>query len=596
MDPEKNSEVPEKLESPQQEVEAAVVTQLEESAGPEKPAAADEEEEKKEQPAVNGSGDAAANDNVPVEDDSPCETSEAKPTVPVAAPEEPDTEPEKRDLEPEKENKPETELVAQTIQEEAAPRQLAEPQPPSPEKVEAVAEAQQEVVKEASTQDGGKGVEVSEEKPAEASVQGEEVKVAETLPPAEPKKEGELEKTAKSGDPTSGEPSAAAIVPSADSLAFPLLQHEKTKDALLGSRTLVVIRGLPGSGKTFLSRALADAYKDRCSVFCADDYAESGESGADAHKALDEAVVACCADVPSVLVVVDDTNHTLERLARLGELAREHRMVAVFLEPRTEWCTDAAHLAKVTGRKPAVVTAMKRQLDEVRLPLFFGWFLLSPMQDQLRSMSSDFLTALDAFKKNAVGSSVKEGQEVPLDQYFQPKGSLHCTTKFCDYGKAEGAKEYAEKPAVSELYGSVFDLKVSALFVTPRTFGARVRLTEEQLVLWPADAEKEAEASVPGAAALPMGSRAHITLGCAAGVEPVQTGLDLLEILVLNQVEPVTDLELGSLRFYGEGRWMLELKEPMCAAACFSSFYKRKGPSHEQGKKEPKKKKNCAIL
>lgn len=146
------------------------------------------------------------------------------------------------------------------------------------------------------------------------------------------------------------------------------------------------------------------------------------------------------------------------------------------------------------------------------------------------------------------------------------------------------------------MYGSVFDLAVSALFVTPRTFGARVRLTDEQLVLWPADAEKEAEPSVPGAASLPLGSRAHITLGCAEGVEPVQTGLDLLEILVLPEVEPVTDLELGSLRFYGEGRWMLELKEPMCAAACFSSFYKRRGPSHEKGKRDPRKKKNCAIL
>ncbi|XP_061557352.1 2',3'-cyclic-nucleotide 3'-phosphodiesterase [Phycodurus eques] len=600
MDPENNGEVSEMLESPQQEVEVAVATQLAESAEPEKPAAAENL-----LLVVNGSSAAATNDTVPVEDDSPRETPEAEPLVSVAAPEEPDKapEPEKQELEPEKENEPEpvsepvpeAELVPQTTQEEAVPQQPGEPQPPSPKKVEAIVEAQ-EVVKEALTQNDGKKTEVSEEKPAEATVQGEEVKQAEVVPPVVPKKEGTLEKSAKSADPTGAEASDAATVPSADSLSFPLLKHEKTKDALRSSRTLVVIRGLPGSGKTFLSRALADAYKEHCSVFCADDYAENADSGADTHKALDEAVVACCADTPSVLVVVDDTNHTQERLARLGELAREHRMVVVFLEPRTEWSTDAVQLTKLTGRKPATITAMKRQLEEVRLPLFFGWFLLPLVQDQLRSTSSDFLTTLDDFKKNAVGSSVKEGQEVPLEQYYKAKGSLHSTTKFCDYGKAEGAKEYAEKPAVSELYGSVFDLTVSALFVTPRTFGARVSLTEEQLVLWPADAEKEAESSVPGAASLPMGSRAHITLGCVEGVKPVQTGLDLLEILVLQQVEPVTDLELGSLRFYGEGRWMLELKEPVCAAACFSSFYKRRGPSHDQGKKEPKKKKNCAIL
>ncbi|XP_077415023.1 2',3'-cyclic-nucleotide 3'-phosphodiesterase [Vanacampus margaritifer] len=595
MDPENNGEVSDMSESPQQEV-APPVTQLEVSAEPEKPATAEGEGE--QPPVVNGGGNAAGNDTAPVQDDLPRESPEAEPSVPVAVPEEPKPAPE-----------PEAEPTVPPIQEEAVPQQPEGPQPPSPaqvqekvlEEVEAVVEAQ-EVVKEALSQNGAEKIEASAEKPAEASVH-EKVKEsdAEATPSAEPEKEGKPEVSVKLQDPTAAEPSDAvpdmeATVPSAESLSFPILTHEKTKDALRSSRTLVVIRGLPGSGKTFLSRALADAYKDHCSVFCANDYADKPEPGADAHKALDEAVEACCADAPLVLVVVDDTNHSQERLARLGELAREHRLVALFLEPRTEWSVNVPQLAKLTGRKPAAITTMKRQLDELRLPLFFGWFLLSPMQDQLRSMGSDFLTALDGFKKNAVGSSMNEGQGVPLEQYFKGKGSLHCTTKFCDYGKAAGAKDYAEKPAVSELYSTVFDLTLSALFVTPRTFGARVSLTEEQLVLWPADAEKEVESSVPGAASLPMGSRAHITLGCAEGVEAVQTGLDLLEILVLQQTETVTDLELGSLRFYGEGRWMLELKEPMCAAAFFSSFYKRRGPSNEQGKKEAKKKKNCTIL
>lgn len=44
----------------------------------------------------------------------------------------------------------------------------------------------------------------------------------------------------------------------------------------------------------------------------------------------------------------------------------------------------------------------------------------------------------------------KPEKEVDLEQYFQAKGTLHCTTQFCDYGKAEGAKEYAQNP-VSDL-------------------------------------------------------------------------------------------------------------------------------------------------
>lgn len=36
-------------------------------------------------------------------------------------------------------------------------------------------------------------------------------------------------------------------------------------------------------------------------------------------------------------------------------------------------------------------------------------------------------------------------KEVNMEQYFPTKIPLHCTTQFCDYGKVEGAKEYAEQ-------------------------------------------------------------------------------------------------------------------------------------------------------
>jgi len=150
---------------------------------------------------------------------------------------------------------------------------------------------------------------------------------------------------------------------------------------------------------------------------------------------------------------------------------------------------------------------------------------------------------------------------------------------------------------VKESYGSASELSLSALFVTPRTVGARVSLSQEQLVLWPADAEKEAE---EGSASLPLGTQAHITLGCAEGVAPVQTGLDLLQILALQQEgqqgELIEEMELGSLTYYGEGRWLLALREPICTTAIFSDFY---GPKElEPTKKEPEKKKKhkCAIM
>lgn len=132
------------------------------------------------------------------------------------------------------------------------------------------------------------------------------------------------------------------------------------------------------------------------------------------------------------------------------------------------------------------------------------------------------------------------------------------------------------------------ELELPLLFLTPRTLGVRVALTPEQLQLWP---PKEDAGS-----ALPLGSRAHVTLGCAQGVEPVQTGLDLLQILQLQQqgqqAEEVEDLELGQLSYYGSGIWVLSLRQPRVGPALFSCFHGRKKTEDLKKKKQLK----CTIL
>ncbi|CAL8272948.1 unnamed protein product [Lota lota] len=452
---------------------------------------------------------------------------------------------------------------------------------------------------------------------SEAAVQSAEVldaKDVEAVKEEEPKKPAEPDLTAATAmeqieqkeanvdqmQPTKEEAEEVVTVPAPGSLAFALLEHEQTKVALRTSRTLVVLRGLPGSGKSFLASAIADSYLNLCSVVSADDH---DLTSADGFKALDEAVITCCGSATGAsVVVVDDTNHTHDRLARLAEIAEQNRRVVLFLEPRTEWCRDLPQLVKRTGRglEEAQIQVMKVAHEEVYIPLFYAWFLL---QDKIKCTAMDFLKTLDslaAFKKHMADFPVETEKEVDLEQYFKGNWSLHCTTKYCGNGKAKGAMEYAEQMAVKDMYGSVFELSLTALFVTPRTVGARVSLSGAQLALWPADAEKEAEAAVPGAGALPLGSRAHISLGCAEKVEPVQTGLDLLDILVLlqsgQQGELVEEMELGSLLYLDKGRWLLTLREPISVQACFSSFYKPKEADETKKEPEKKKKAKCSIL
>ncbi|XP_023860712.1 2',3'-cyclic-nucleotide 3'-phosphodiesterase [Salvelinus sp. IW2-2015] len=513
----------------------------------------------------------------------------------VQAAPEPVTQPESEDvklLKPEEKEPEESEKQAESgIVLAVVPEMSAEPK--TVKEVEADKQTEVEIV-----------LEPEPKKPVEA-----ETVMEEKLVEAEIVKEVESEKRAEGDAVEQQKAEVVEQIPAPGTLSFAFLEHELTKATLRTSRTLIILRGLPGSGKSLLARAIADSYQGLCTVCCADDHGvkpESPEASADGYKAFDDAVVACCSVGTSAqVIVVDDTNHTHDRLARLGEVAEQHRLVAMFLEPRTEWSRDLPQLVKRTqrGLEEAQIQAMKVPLEETSLPLFFGWFLLPGIQDKVRCTSMDFLKTLDtleAFKKHLPDFTVEAEKEVDLEQYFQANGTLHCTTKFCDYGKAEGAKEYADKPAIKELYGSAFELSLSALFVTPRTVGARVSLSEDQLSLWPADAEKEAVSVVPAAATLPAGSRAHITLGCAEGVEPQQTGFDLLEILALQQEgqegELVEEMELGSLTYYGKGRWLLSLREPVSAQACFSSLYGPKKADSTKKDGDKKKKQKCTIL
>lgn len=338
-----------------------------------------------------------------------------------------DTQPESTELQPVPENDPEP---VQTHQAEGAPEpeKAAELAPeaapeekplPVPAMEEHPAETKPPILEEkASTQVKAEGelhtttedqtvkqaavepVEekvVSPEKPVEAATVKESSAEVGSGEPAKDQKGDKSESEQKAAEP----PREENVLPASGSLSFAILEQEDAKDALRTSRTLVVLRGLPGSGKSFLARAIADSYKDQCSVFCADDHGikpENPKSSADGYKALDAAIVARCSEeTTSVLVVVDDTNHTHDRLACLGEIAKEHNLVTLFLEPQTEWSRDLTQLKKKSGRglEEAQLEAMKGPLQETSLPLYFGWFLLPTVQEKVKCTAMDFLKMLD---------------------------------------------------------------------------------------------------------------------------------------------------------------------------------------------------------
>ncbi|XP_025900341.1 2',3'-cyclic-nucleotide 3'-phosphodiesterase [Nothoprocta perdicaria] len=369
-----------------------------------------------------------------------------------------------------------------------------------------------------------------------------------------------------------------------EGLQFPFLDDDDTVATVKESKTFFILRGLPGSGKSTLAQAIQDRYKDACKVISVDAYkivpAIRSAIPDEYAKVDDELVEYCKRDVG--VIVLDDTHHERERLDQLFEIADKYRYKVIFAEPKTQWRTDCLQLKEKNQWKLSVeeLKKMKPSLEKEFLPMYFGWFLSKRSSEILRKTGQAFLDELGSlknFKKESkyFAPAIEDPKiKIDLTSYFvkRPPGVLHCTTKYTDFGKAAGAEEYAQQEAVKAAYGRGFTLSISALFVTPKTVGARVELSEQQLPLWPADADK-----VTPADNLPKGSRAHVTLGCASGVEAVQTGLDLLEFVKLekagNKGEDMGVLGGGKLQYFNNGMWMLVLSKKVDVRAIFSGYY-----------------------
>lgn len=191
---------------------------------------------------------------------------------------------------------------------------------------------------------------------------------------------------------------------------------------------------------------------------------------------------------------------------------------------------------------------------------------------------------------------------------------LHATSKFTARGKGEGAQEYITSPLVKKSVGKCFRLCIVGFVITPRTIGARLKLSDEQLELW-SNIDNEDPKVIKGTRSKPSksvpniskissvcgltvtrvkssnseifhptsgkGSRAHLTLACAPDITPVNTGFDMIravrceqDALKCDDQKPETyTFDEGILRNYGDGVWVVYPECELLVSSLFSAFY-----------------------
>jgi 2',3'-cyclic-nucleotide 3'-phosphodiesterase len=187
------------------------------------------------------------------------------------------------------------------------------------------------------------------------------------------------------------------------------------------------------------------------------------------------------------------------------------------------------------------------------IPAYFGWFLCVNDSEKLLSGSKKLLQSClkrcDKFRSD-FGELLLSLESRPhrLEYFKYPNAkksnqhlSLHCTAKYCGKPKngrySQNILTYASDPKVVESVGMLSKLNIIGFVITKKTFGARVKLSKSQLALY-----DQRDAHISSLCSTQHEKRAHITLGVAENVYPVQTGYDHLKAFELESSEYTNNL------------------------------------------------------
>ena len=287
-----------------------------------------------------------------------------------------------------------------------------------------------------------------------------------------------------------------------DYLRFPFLAEEKSRKWVAGNPVLFVMRGLPGSGKSTVARAIVAKYPG-ATVCSADSFFVNKITGEyefdpnglrSAHEESQKSAEKAMASEGRGVVVVDNTNVRKWEMGFYFKAAERHGYNVVVLETKTPWRLDPAVLAEKNSHGvTADVLRKKVGQFEFVYPMYFAWFMsLVDSQALLkvtRNLLKDCLEKCAQFRKCFEEFSGLTDEEAML-RFFNRRNCLdsnkkivHCTAKFCGNDK-DSAKEYCKRTEVAESLGKAFDLKIIGYVVTKGTFGARVMLDEEELKVY----------------------------------------------------------------------------------------------------------------
>ena len=163
---------------------------------------------------------------------------------------------------------------------------------------------------------------------------------------------------------------------------YPFLSDKSSILSCQGSLTMVIMRGLPGSGKSSLVRQILKTYP-HAEVCSADAFFTQADGSyqydrtkiKEAHMFSQGRAEALCKDACN-LVIVDNTHVKRWELQPYINTAAKFRYSVLILEPQTPWAKDPGQLAERNSHDVSENVIMKKlkEWQEIR-PRYFCWQL-----------------------------------------------------------------------------------------------------------------------------------------------------------------------------------------------------------------------------
>ena len=177
------------------------------------------------------------------------------------------------------------------------------------------------------------------------------------------------------------------------------------------------------------------------------------------------------------------------------KLCSDHDYIAVIIEPTTPWKYDVEELAGRSEHTPSqeTISELKFCMKPI-IPYFYGWFFSFDDSTFIQKSGFMMINNLLKYREFVEDKSLNLLPRVQehfdlrnfytLDKATTGKDMLHITACFVNEGQTPWYKSYVNETNADLFLGKVSKMEIIGWFITPRTIGARVRLSQDQVFLW----------------------------------------------------------------------------------------------------------------